>query len=398
MRSRVARIGLVLVLAAAGIAAGFSTWRIEQDAQSLSAVAQHVNAGYARLSTAVADLRVAQGGYVAPGQQDGPWLARVATLVRQISGDITAIRSRTSDPQAALRLGQLSDAVTKLFDTDTHVREYLRTGDDVMAADLIFRDATETAASIAAMLHSLNDDAVTRFDAELKALRQREWTILGATGALWLIGFVLLVKIPRTPLQTAVASGPATASTEAAGDTQADDPARPKVDLASAAAVCTALSRVSDTAALPDLLARAATTVDARGLIVWMAAGDDLYAVAAHGYDPKVIARLGPINRSAENATATAWRLARIKTVAADASANGAIVAPMFGPDDCVGVLAVEVRHGAERDESARAVVTMIAAQLATVIAAWPAASTSAARESVDAKDAVDPALKASGL
>jgi hypothetical protein len=66
----------------------------------------------------------------------------------------------------------------------------------------------------------------------------------------------------------------------------------------------------------------------------------------------------------------------------------------MFGPEDCVGVLAVEVRRGAERDESARAVVSMIAAQLATVVAAWPAASAGAAPESGDSNES----LKASNL
>ena len=45
---------------------------------------------------------------------------------------------------------------------------------------------------------------------------------------------------------------------------------------------------------------------------------------------------------------------------------NGAIVAPMFGPDTCIGVLAAEVRHGREQDASTRAVTMMVAAQLAT--------------------------------
>jgi hypothetical protein len=58
---------------------------------------------------------------------------------------------------------------------------------------------------------------------------------------------------------------------------------------------------------------------------------------------------------------------------------NGAVVAPMFGPDACIGVLAAEVRHGREDDTDTRAVTAMIAAQLATAVAAWPAASTAPA-------------------
>jgi hypothetical protein len=52
---------------------------------------------------------------------------------------------------------------------------------------------------------------------------------------------------------------------------------------------------------------------------------------------------------------------------------NGAIVAPMFGPEACVGVLAAEVRHGRELDPGTQAVTAMIAAQLSTVLGAWPA-------------------------
>ena len=60
---------------------------------------------------------------------------------------------------------------------------------------------------------------------------------------------------------------------------------------------------------------------------------------------------------------------------------NGAIVAPMFAPDTCIGVVAAEVRHGREQDPSTRAVTTMVAAQLATVLGAWPSASPARAAE-----------------
>jgi hypothetical protein len=60
---------------------------------------------------------------------------------------------------------------------------------------------------------------------------------------------------------------------------------------------------------------------------------------------------------------------------------NGAIVAPMFGPDTCIGVLAAEVRNGREQDASTRAVTMMVAAQLAGVLSAWPSAPQARAAE-----------------
>jgi hypothetical protein len=127
--------------------------------------------------------------------------------------------------------------------------------------------------------------------------------------------------------------------------------------------------------ALPALLERAASILDAPGLILWMAAGEELFAVTAHGYAPQVLAKVGPISRKAENATAAAWRDGRTITVPAGDGGYGAVVAPLFGPDACIGVLAAEIRGGREADAAAQAVIALIAAQLATVVSAWPAAS-----------------------
>ena len=50
----------------------------------------------------------------------------------------------------------------------------------------------------------------------------------------------------------------------------------------------------------------------------------------------------------------------------------------MFGGRDCVGVLAAEVRAGRERDAATHAATAIIAAQLAGILVAWPAASSAA--------------------
>jgi hypothetical protein len=124
-----------------------------------------------------------------------------------------------------------------------------------------------------------------------------------------------------------------------------------------------------------------------------------LFAVAAHGYDKRAIAKLGAIARSADNATAAAWRNGQVGVVRGDAGANGAIVAPMFGPDGCVGVLAAEVRHGRESDADARAVTAMIASQLAMVLSAWPGPSSVPGEQVTEARaPGARPLREASGL
>ena len=160
------------------------------------------------------------------------------------------------------------------------------------------------------------------------------------------------------------------------------------VDLSATAALSADLARLSDQRELPALLARVATVLGARGVVVWMGAGSQLFAVAAHGYDEALLSRIRPIPRDAENATAAAWRTGALRRVPASAGEYGAVVAPMVGPLGCVGVLAVEVDTLHERDVATHAVAVILASQLAGVLAAWPAAGTPELEDSLDRKAA----------
>jgi hypothetical protein len=150
-------------------------------------------------------------------------------------------------------------------------------------------------------------------------------------------------------------------------------PASP--DLAGAADLCTAIARTTDANDLPAFLTRASAALGASGVVVWMAAGDELIAASAHGYDTRAFDRLGPIKRSAQNATAAAWRLGSMQVVPSGEASNGALVAPMLGTERCVGVLAVEVPRGREADPAIQAITRFLAAQFAATLAPWPAAS-----------------------
>jgi len=147
------------------------------------------------------------------------------------------------------------------------------------------------------------------------------------------------------------------------------------IDLTEAAALCTAISRLQTESDLRGLLERTTTLLDASGAVVWMAAGEEMFPVAWHGYDSRQLIRLGPIGRSSENATAAAWRTGTLQSVAGGPASRSAIVAPLLGVERCIGVLAIEVEPGREADATMQAVTTLIAAQLVTVLGAWPAGS-----------------------
>jgi len=147
------------------------------------------------------------------------------------------------------------------------------------------------------------------------------------------------------------------------------------IDVPAAARVCSDLARVLDPADLPGLLERAAALLDASGVIVWVGdrAGESLYPMLSHGYGPAVVSRMGSLHRDDDNATAAAYRAGEPSVVAAKDGAPGAIVTPIVSPDGCVGVLAAEVRDGAEEDRQRRALAGILAAQLATLVTALPA-------------------------
>ncbi|HET7217879.1 MAG TPA: hypothetical protein VFJ02_07515, partial [Vicinamibacterales bacterium] len=143
-----------------------------------------------------------------------------------------------------------------------------------------------------------------------------------------------------------------------------------QTDFSGVAALCADLARIVDTRALPSILDRAASLLDASGIILWIADPDgrELNPIFAQGYPQQLVNRLGTIPRDAENATAAAFRTALLQTVMADQISPGAIAAPLVTSGGCVGVMAAEVRHDAERQDMKLAAATIVAAQLATLV------------------------------
>ncbi len=367
------------VLLAAGASAGLLAWDGQQRAGGLLRAERDVATRLDAVADTTARLAAAQHAYVAPGQPDAPWLDRFSSLVPALTAQLAGLRPLMPSDDAAASVDRVAAGAASLADIDARARAALLASQDQAAADLIFSEALETVDAMTASVGAAREAERRAFDRARTADLQRAWMALGAAGILWIVGLALLA---RTPRPSAIPS-PAVVVTQAEGSprdvalTPATDglpvPATDMIDLAAVADLCTALSRLTSTVALPDLLVRAAVALDASGIIIWMGAGEELFAVTAHGYDPRVISRLGPISRNADNATAACWRTGELSAVAGSAVSNGAIVAPMFWPDSCVGVLSAEVRRGREKDSSTRAVTAMIAAQLATVIAAWPA-------------------------
>lgn len=141
-------------------------------------------------------------------------------------------------------------------------------------------------------------------------------------------------------------------------------------DLVAIARLCTELGRVDEAREMAPLLEEAARILDAVGLIVWVwdPQATELKPTLAYGYSDKVLAQLPKVRRDANNATAAAFRSAQTCVVKGSDLASGALVVPLMTRAGCASVLAIELRQGGEQRESVRALVTVLAAQLARLV------------------------------
>ena len=105
--------------------------------------------------------------------------------------------------------------------------------------------------------------------------------------------------------------------------------------------------------------------------MLWVADpdGQELTAIAAHGYPPHILSRVGTIKKETENVTAAAFRTGLLQTLRGDTNASAAIAAPLVNPSGCIGVMSAEVGHENGRQPARLALATIVAAQLATLVA-----------------------------
>ena len=394
MQHRGKRLAILCLLLLTGTLAGFFLWTTERGVRQLDKQREAKEATIDRLHSSISTIASTQQSYAENRRRDVASFTRVSVLVNRITTDAAGLRAAATSGASNERLEEFWTALSALMAAESRAREQFAGGDEEAAADTILASAHEHVTRLNSSLRAFREAEVEIYRAARAASTWQSAAVLGISAVLWAAGLVMFAVVPWRTNQVTHVDASAPVSTAFLGSdvmTAETAPqvvtAPPSMDLAAAARLTTELSKLSDQAELPGLLGRAAEVLDARGVVIWMDTGSELFAAAAHGYDPAVLLRMKPIARSADNATAAAWRTSQLRTVPADTAGHGAIVAPMLGPGGCVGVLAAETRNGREQDEATQSVATIVASQLASVLAAWPAASTTAA-EPLDRKAA----------
>ena len=383
MRNRGARAILLLLAIAATGAAGYSIFDLERRAVAERLAQQGLRDRVKSILTSISELRAAERSYVAVGQGHQFWTARVTNLLVAVEASVRDLRASLRSEAALSSLDAVSVAFDNFKKLDARAQEYVGLDQRLLASDLIFSDGVEMTGTAAAQMDTALTEELKAREGTLTALhRQEAWTIAGA-GSFLLVVMLFLAALPRGREVTAEQGQAEAESPQPALGTSKDNTPsevmanwEPAPDLTGAARLCTEFGRVMETREVPPLLARSAEILDAAGMVVWVSdrAGVELKPVLSHGYSEKLVAQMRTIPRDAQNAAALAFRLAQVRVVAGTDLTNGAVVVPLITPAGCVGVLAAELRHGGEQRESTRALATILAAQLATLIGAAPSA------------------------
>jgi len=396
MKSRTVRVLMVAIAVVAQAAAGYLARQLDQQMSAGRAALTAFEAQARQTSQALAAIGAAQRGYVAEGQSSDRWQTQVATMMKNASPKLTELRVAARTPEGQGALETAIETLTSFSQADAKARDYIGSGQRLSASDVIFADGHDLLNKTIAAIEDARVRENAQHEAATAKMRQTQLFYLGGAVGLTLVMLLALVPIPRGS-KSSMADDAAELRSSGAGlglshmtsrgvGTGLGEPAgadHPDVawvataqGLGTAADICAALARVRSPKELPALLERTADVLNAAGVIVWMSEGSKgaLRPVLAHGYAPVALARMGAIGQDADNATATAYRTQTIQTMPVDPPSGGALVVPLITAEGCTGAMAVELHKDVEPSDYLRAIATILAAQLATLITPAPAA------------------------
>jgi len=395
MGRRSVRISLFVLALLASAALGYRAMTDEGDLAAARQRGAALDQAAEEALTALLDARGSMYAYVAHGQGTSFWGPRAGALI-----DTLRQRVVTLDAEVAGAGGSLSeslDGIDQLAASDRRARQYADRGELLLAGDVLFTEVRDLLDGLTQQVTAARYALRNQADARVAAIRQEQAVVAAAGLGLWVI--VSLMLLPGSKRD--IAKDPSEWRQELADTLKATPPAAeinleikkgahnevpaplvvavplPGPDLKTVAKICADLSTLADIGALSGPLARASDLLGAKGLIVWVTSNDGsaLSPVSTHGFDARIVDRIGTIDRASANLTAEALRENAPRVSAATTTAGAAIAVPMSGPTGPVGVLSAELHAGKAADEASVAIASIFAAQLATLTAPLPAAA-----------------------
>ena len=363
------------------------------------------------LQLTLAELRSAQQGYVADGQDGEYWASRVETHLQAVLGSLDNLKRQVSNPDTLAALDDAVAAVGDIRDLDEESREYIGSDQPLQASDLIFSQGFDLVDRARAHVQAAQQEERTARLDLMSTARANQSRMMWTAVAVIVLSMLVLAPagassdrddpspddgeyhVPESnglsllsldgdsgddeldlPPGDSGDAAPALASPAVAdgGEKPVRKPSAPEAapDLAATAALCTDFSNLTTRDQLPGLLARTAALMNASGIIIWVSNENAraLQPALGHGYAPGTLERIGSIPQVGTNPTATAFTTRRIQVVESEGSDAGALAAPLMVSERCIGVLSAELREGWESSDAVQATASIVAAQLAPLL------------------------------
>jgi len=179
-----------------GAAATFLIYSERQISRRLDA-----NRAFDQLAREVAGelsaMRAAQEAYVAAGQGVDFWIPEVAALMAKTSGSIEELRTAAVNAEASRALNEAAASIADFGDADKRARDYLRNGEQLMAADVVFTAGGETSSAAAQRVEAARLVEQQAFDSSEAQQRRLQAYGLAAAGGCALLVIIVLAPRPR---------------------------------------------------------------------------------------------------------------------------------------------------------------------------------------------------------
>jgi CHASE3 domain sensor protein len=284
------RFMLLVVCIGAMSYAAYQTWSSERESRLSESSSHQFDAAARATSVGIAELRAAQQAYVATGQGEGFWFARVTSMVKDLNDKLTSLRSIATSPATTAALDEATAALQDFEQMDRRARDFARGRELTRASDLVFTDGFDLTRKAGDAVERAVTAELTTRDATVGGLRRTEALALAGAALIVVVALALLVPMvrPREYKKDDVIAGLAALTAKPAvvaprpkeppklADPDLEDfrviptpkpvvPPERRVDLGGMASLCVDLARITDTRALPALLERAAGILEASG-------------------------------------------------------------------------------------------------------------------------------------
>lgn len=372
------RVACVVVALLLSGGLGYRAYQHETSLTAERSAAAAADRSVSKTAELLLDLRASFHAYVAPGQGLPFWGKRAQEGIQALREQLA-----TLDDQTDGALKASLDAVTQLEAAERRARTYVSRDEMLLAGDVVFTEIRDVLATITSDVQSIRTGLQATHERRGAGIRRGQLMLAAGILGAWIV--VALVLVP--PQTSAARQDPSAWRSElketlkkpaSAGTPKVLDPVpvatptQPAIavdTLRTVSEICADLSALSDPGALQGTLERVTGLLKATGLIVWVASNDGghLAPVAAHGFDPKIVNRIGRVPRDSANLTAAAFRDNSPRISAATEAAPGALAVPLCGPTGPAGVLSVELKAGETAHEPTVALAAIVAAQLATL-------------------------------